>query len=217
MRVAETRKRLREFDLTVAVDAGDAEYLAAAHVECNRADTRPFEAIDPQPRGALRRYASYVRNRGVAPDHHFGESGLGHLTDRRAAGDAAGAQHDDAIADVEHLWQFMRYEDDALPLPAQPPKDRQEIGNLTRREIGSRLVEDQQFGFAQHRLEDFDTLSPPERQVGDHGVGSRLRPKRWLASRTRAAISWRFSRWPASGQPSITFSTTLIASINMKC
>ena len=43
--------------------------------------------------------------------------GLGHLTDRRAAGDAAGAQHDDAIADVEHLWQFVGDEDDALALP----------------------------------------------------------------------------------------------------
>jgi len=47
--------------------------------------------------------------------------------------------------------------------------------------------------------------------------GSRSRPKRRLASAIRAAIAVRRRTRPASGQPSMTFSTTLIASTSMKC
>jgi hypothetical protein len=57
----------------------------------------------------------------------------------------------------------MGDEDDALPLSAQAAKNRQQIGDFSRREVGGRLIEDQEFGVAQDCLEDLDALPAAER------------------------------------------------------
>ncbi len=169
---AQARERLREFDLAVSVDAGDAEDLAAAHLERQRAEALPLQALDDEPRGgALPRRSSGMRRRRVAPDHHFRQLRPGHVADLGAARDAASAQDDNPVADVEHFRQFMTDEDDALAFPAQTTKDAQKVGDLARRQIGCRLVQDQQFRFPKDRFQNFDALAAPERQVRDHGVG----------------------------------------------
>ena len=71
----------------------------------------------------------------VAPDHHLGELGLAHISDRRAARDATVSQHHDPIADFEHLREFVADENDAFALRAQPAQDRQEIGDFRRRQV----------------------------------------------------------------------------------
>ena len=57
-RAAQAGKRLGELDLAVAVDAGDAENLAAAHLERERAEPRSGETVDREPHRALRARAS---------------------------------------------------------------------------------------------------------------------------------------------------------------
>ncbi len=64
----------------------------------------------------------------------------------------------------------MSDEDDALPFGSEPPEDRQKLGNLARREIGSRLVENQQLRVAKHSLEDLDPLPASKRQVRNQRV-----------------------------------------------
>ena len=112
-----------------------------------------------------------ARRADGAPDHHLRQFAAAGAGDRRPAGDATVAQHDDLVADLEHLGQLVGDEHDPLPLAPQPTQDRQQVGDLARREIGGRLVEDQQFGFAQDRLEDLDALATAERKVGDAGIG----------------------------------------------
>ena len=73
---AQTSKGLSELDLTVAVDAGDAENLASANLKRQRAETGAVKAIDCQANETFRRRALGVRDRDIAPDHHFRELGL---------------------------------------------------------------------------------------------------------------------------------------------
>ena len=108
-----------------------------------------------------------MRRRDVASDHHRRELGPRDVADARASGDASQPQNDDAIADIEDFRQLVGDENDALPFGPEPPEDRQQFGNFARREIGGRLVEDQQLRVAQHRLEDLDPLPASKRQVGD--------------------------------------------------
>ena len=110
----------------------------------------------------------------VAPDHHLRELGFGHVANRGATRDAAIAQHDDPVADIEHFRQLVADEHDPFAFRAQAAKDREEIGDLGRREVGGRLVEDQKFRITQRRLQDFDALAPPKRQARDHRVGLKV-------------------------------------------
>ena len=112
----------------------------------------------------------------------------------------------------------MGDEDDALALAAQPREDGEQFGDLGRREIGGRLVQDQQFRVAQHRLEDFDPLPAAERQIGDarDGIEIEAEALAGLADARRRSPRARAAVRPPR-QPSMTFSTTVIASISMKC
>ena len=79
-------------------------------------------------------------------------------------------QNDDAIADLEDFRQLVGDEDDAFPFGPKSSEDRQELGNFARREIGSRLVEDQQTRVAQHGLEDLNPLPASKGEVRDKRV-----------------------------------------------
>ena len=70
----------------------------------------------------------------------------------------------------------MGDEDNAFSLGSESPQDRQQFGNLARREIGGWLVKDQQLRVAQHGLEDLDPLPASKRQVGDHRVRIEAKP-----------------------------------------
>ena len=79
-------------------------------------------------------------------------------------------QNDDAIADIQDFRQLVGDEDNAFAFGPKSPEDRQQLGDFARREIGGRLIEDQQTRVAEHRLEDLDPLPASERQVRDKRV-----------------------------------------------
>ena len=112
-----------------------------------------------------------MRPREIAPNHHLGEPGPARPGDRRATGHAAIPQHHHFVADLQDFGQFVGDEDDALPLCAQAAKNRQQIGDFSRREVRGRLIEDQEFGVAQDCLEDLDALPAAQRQRGDERGG----------------------------------------------
>ena len=174
---AKTRQRLDQFDLSVPIDACDAENFASSHLKREWAEAWTPQIVDREPDLAFGHGTVSGRRDDVPPDHHFRELLSGHRADRRASRHSTRAQHDDAIADLENLRKLVADEHDALSFRAQPAKDRNEFGDLTRRQIGSRLVEDQQFRFAQERFEDFDALATTERQISDDRVGIEIEPK----------------------------------------
>ena len=77
-------KRLHKFELTVAVDAGDAEDLARAHIERQRTHAPTGEAIDREPYRALPCRTRCMRRRDVATHHHRRELGPRDVADARA-------------------------------------------------------------------------------------------------------------------------------------
>ena len=128
-----------------------------------------------------------ARDRRVAADHHLGERALGHAADRRLPGYAAGAQHDDAIADLQDFRKLVGDEHDRFALGAPSAQNRQQLADFAWGEIGGRFVEDQQFRVAQDRLEDFDALAAAEPQLADARVRVEFEPE--AAARIVDALS----------------------------
>ena len=63
-----------------------------------------------------------------------------------------------------------------LPCVDQAAHDREELVDLARRQHGRRLVEDQDVGFAEQRLQQLDSLLLADREVLDLGVGVDAEP-----------------------------------------
>src|SRR4029078_12012312 len=113
----------------------------------------------------------------VAPHHHLGEPGAACSCRRHATGHAAVAQNDDLIAELQHLRKLVTDEDNALPLRQQTTENLQKIGHLAWREVGCRLVKDQEISFAQYGFENLDALLAAERQISDTCKGIEVKTK----------------------------------------
>ncbi len=87
------------------------------------------------------------------------------------AGDLAVAQHRDAVGDREHLAELVGDEDDRLALVDEAADDGEELVDLAGRQYGRRLVEDQDVGLAEQRLDEFDPLLLADREVFDLRIG----------------------------------------------
>ena len=72
------------------------------------------------------------------------------------AGDAAVAQHDHAVGDLEHLVEPVRDVDHADAAGAQAPQRREEPHDLVGRQAGGRLVEHEDLGLGGQRAGDRD-------------------------------------------------------------
>ena len=163
-RASQPGQDLDELGLPVAVDAGDADDLARAHVEarCPRTFSRPRsshcpDVLDLEQRapGARRRLLDAEQH--LAPHHEAREAGLG----RALAGTVsifAASEHGDPVGDLEHLVQLVGDEDDRHAFAVEGLEDREELARLLRREDGRRLVEDQDVRSAVERLQDLHPL-----------------------------------------------------------
>ena len=104
----------QELALAVAVDAGEADDLAAAHVERDRVEARAAEAGDPQQRLAERGRVRLVGEAGLEPaaDDEVDDVVLGDLGRRVRALRGAVAQHRDGVRDLLDLADAMGDVDD---------------------------------------------------------------------------------------------------------
>ena len=142
-----------------AVDARDAAVIAHHKVprfQSNRARVRRA-FFDPQD--------------DLAPDHRVGELGR-----RRAGGiegrdHLAAPHHRDAIGQRHDLAQLVGDEDDGLVLALEDAQHLEQLVGFGRRQHRRRLVEHEDFGAADQRLEDFNSLLQADRQFADNGVG----------------------------------------------
>src|SRR5204863_8943323 len=80
------------------------------------------------------------------------------------------AQHNDLVAEFQHLRQLMTDEYDALSLRSQAAEDFQQVRNFRWCEVGRWLIEDQQLSLSQNGFENFDALPAAERQLANADV-----------------------------------------------
>src|SRR5205807_10123204 len=125
IRAAQSGDGLRKLDLAVAVNARDPEDFAAAHLEAQRRKAGYGKIMHREPHRAGYARHRLVWARDIAPHHHLGEPGTVRPGRRHAPCYASIAQHNDVVAEFQHLRQLMTDEYDALPLRAQPAEDFQ--------------------------------------------------------------------------------------------
>ena len=113
--------------------------------------------VDPQQHPAAHHQLGQVLGAGVGGIQRLHHGALAH--DRDAVGD----RHD--------LAQLVGDQDDGLALLAEALEHDEQLVRLLRRQHGRRFVEDQDLGAAIERLEDFDPLLQPDRQIVDQRVG----------------------------------------------
>jgi hypothetical protein len=101
---------------------------------------------------ALRREAD------LASHHPIGEDLLGDFGGGPRADLVSIAQNSDALADLHHLLQLVRDEDQGMTVPSHLPHDGEQFIHFLRRKDGGRLIEDQQRRAAVKRFDNFDAL-----------------------------------------------------------
>ena len=169
--------RLDELALAVALDAGDAEHLAAADVG--------GEAVDGLHAAVVEHPQIPHRQQHVA--RVGGGFSTRNTTSRptmRLASDCCVAVAGSAVPATRPLrstviWsatastsrQLVGDEDDRLALVDEAAHDGEEVVDLARGEHRRRLVEDQDVGPAVQRLDELHPLLLADREVADLGVG----------------------------------------------
>ena len=171
---AHPAQRLDELALAVALDAGDADDLAGAHLQVEAGD-RPVVRGRRRPR---RPAMSSTTSPGWASPFSTCSTTL-RPTIRLAsparsvccrggrADDLAAAQHGDRVAHGDRLAQLVGDEDDRRAGGREVAHDLEQLVGLGRREHGGRLVEDQDVGLPVQRLEDLDALLRADGEVLD--------------------------------------------------
>ncbi len=169
-------ERFDELALAVAVDTGDAEDLALAHLQVEAGDggvaavVEHLEPLDGQDDVAGLGRTLLDLQRHVAPDHHAGQPGAVGGVRRRRADDPAAAQDRDPVADRDRLAQLVGDEDDRRPVGGEVLHHAEQLVGLGRGEHGRRFVEDEDLDLAVERLEDLDPLLHADGEVLDEGV-----------------------------------------------
>ena len=115
--------------------------------------------------------ALFDAQQDTAADHQFGEFARRGFRGGEGAHHGALAHHRDFIGDGHDLAQLVRDQDDGLALVAQRFQDAKEMIGLGRGENAGGLIENEDFGAAIQRLEDFDALLLADREILDDGIG----------------------------------------------
>ena len=128
-----------------------------------------------RPTGAVRR--ALGREDHVATDHHPRKlppvrGGRGH-----GAHFLSPSHHGDPVAQAHDLVQPVRDEKDRVPVVAQTPQLREELGHFLRRENGGGLVQDQDGDIAVQELEDLHFLARRDGNVPGQGVRVEVEPE----------------------------------------
>ncbi len=176
LRPSQADDGLDQLRLPVAADPGDAQDLAAAHLEPHALDGLQLAVVvDPQvahlqrhlfrgSRGLLH------REHHVAAHHHARESDLVGLG-RPGLPDDLPVSHDhDAVGRGHHLVELVGDEHHRQALLHQGPDDLEQLADLLRRQYRGGLVQDEDPGALVERLEDLHALLHADGEVHDARV-----------------------------------------------
>ena len=103
----------------------------------------------------------------VAADHVLDDPGGVDVVGLGLGDEAAVAQDDDAVGDLERLFEVVGDVDDRDAVGGEVAHDAEEHLDLGRAERGGRLVHDQDAGVLGERAGDLDDLLLAEAQVAD--------------------------------------------------
>ena len=161
---AQPGDRLDQLGLPVAVDAGDADDLPGSDRERDAAHLGDAAVVDDVE--VLDREQDVARlarrlldlEQHLAADHRASERRLGRTFARHRLDLLAAPEDRDAVGDLQHLVELVADEDDRLAVRLQAADDPEQLAGLLRRQHRGRLVEDEDVGAAEERLQDLDTL-----------------------------------------------------------
>ena len=167
---AQPDRELEQFAAARAREPVDAEDLAGVQRE-RRVAHAPVGArdlLELEQRGAAHRPRVLMRLCGLAsPRHRLDQAGVRLPGGREGADPQPVAQHADAVGDAQHLAEPVRDVQHRLAVAAQAFDDREQPLGVVARQRRGRLVEDQQFGLAQHAARQRQQGALRRRQLGD--------------------------------------------------
>ncbi len=131
---AEAGDRVDQLGLAVAVDAGDADDLACAHLERDAAHLLEAAVVAARrvrrPRGSgSPGVAGRFSTRRSTSRPTMSRARLSSVAPARGSVSIIlpAPQHGDPVGDLEHLVQLVGDEDDRHPLAREAPQDREEL------------------------------------------------------------------------------------------
>ena len=171
---------LDKLGLAIALDAGDADNLAAMNAQIDIGKTGVPGAVEQADPGksqhgvARRGVAAIDREAYRSANHHLGEVRLGKAGRVALPDNPPLAQHADPVGDLENFVKLVGDEDNALAGIAERPHDGEELLDLLRGQDRGRLIEDQNIGRPEENLQNFHPLLDSNRQTLDQLVGRHL-------------------------------------------
>src|SRR5215471_18970250 len=172
----QAHQRLAQLGLAVPLDAGHTQDLAGPHLEGHVAHRllaalpRHAQVLDIEHHIAgLGRLLAHPQLDRPA-DHQRGELHRGGGR-RPLADDLAAPDDRDVVGDRLHLFELVRDEDDRPPALPQFAHDPEQVLGLAGGQHGGGLVEYQNLGVTEQRLDDLDPLLHADRQFFHYGVG----------------------------------------------
>ena len=145
----------RQLALPVALDARDADDLAAAHVEAHAPHLK-IPHRDGRDRAV---FALQLAQQHVPAHHQRGQLPLVHLRRLIHAHHLSAPHHAHAVGDLHHLAETVGDDDHGHALVPHHAADHvEEFVGLLRRQHGGRLVEDQDVRAAVQGLQDLHAL-----------------------------------------------------------
>ena len=227
-RVPQAGDRVDQLGLAVAVDAGDADDLAGAHLERDAAHlldaavVEHVQVLDLEQRLARVRRRLLDAEQHLAADHQLRASESSVAPARGTVSIFLPRRSTvirSAISSTSFSLWLMKMID--FPSAWRLLDDREQLARLLRRQHRGRLVEDQDLGAAVERLQDLDALLLADRDLARSARPGRRRAR--TASRARgrarsAAALVEDDAVAASARCASTmFSATVITGISMKC
>ena len=199
----------QQFPLALPVETAEANDFAGVGGERDVAQAvRPVEIphleqwrLSLGARRRLRREDVAV----LAPDHHFDDFVVGLRSGQVGRDIGAVPEHRALVSKLGDLMHAVRNVEERQSFLAQALEDDEHLGDISRRERRSRLVENKQARLARQRLGDLDHLPARQRQVLDqrHRMDfgrpqlARAPPRRDAAARAgrssrNGAADWRW-------------------------
>ncbi len=169
-------QHIQQLRLAVARHPGDADDLALAQrhadllqlVDPGRIRQAQILNIKNRRAGPCRRVVDLEQH--LAPDHQLGQFGRRGVRRLQMGDHLAAAHHRHIIGDRHDLLELVGDQQNGDALLAKRAQDIEQLLGFLRRQDTCRLVEDQDFGTAKQRFQDFHTLLQPDRKVLDDHV-----------------------------------------------
>ena len=173
----ETNHGVDEFILPVALDAGNADDLAAADVEAHTLDSLvsaivpDMDVVTRECDGSHLHLDLWNLEDDVAADHHASQFLFVCVLLVDDALQFPATQDRDTVSDLHDLFQLVTDEQDRLSLCLQLAHGHKQVDGFLRGEDGRWLIEDEDLRPPSQYFEDLDTLLDADGQVAHESRG----------------------------------------------